>query len=81
MQGIPTLVLVDGCTGDLLTADGRSVVMDDTEGADFPWKPKSFTEMVAEGKLVNQEGEETSWSALEEEYIGIYFSAHWVSVP
>jgi nucleoredoxin len=39
VEGIPTLVIVDP-TGKTITTDGRSAVMSDREGKDFPWLPK-----------------------------------------
>ncbi|PNH03850.1 putative nucleoredoxin 1 [Tetrabaena socialis] len=39
--GIPTLVLLDGETGELITDDGCSVVGNDSECALFPWKPEA----------------------------------------
>ena len=77
MSGIPTLVLLDGGSGKVLTTDGRTIVMEDPEGKDFPWKPKKLNEAIP-GKLVDKDGVETTWSALNEDVIGIYFSAHWV---
>ena len=36
VSGIPSLVLVDGATGQVLSKDGRSVIMSDPQGTDFP---------------------------------------------
>jgi nucleoredoxin len=36
VSGIPSLVLVDGVTGQVLSKDGRSVIMSDPQGTDFP---------------------------------------------
>ena len=38
VQGIPTLVLLDGKTGELITKDGRNIISSDAAGANFPWK-------------------------------------------
>ena len=78
VQGIPTLVFVDGKTGSLITADGRSIIGDDPTGAQFPWKPQPFLEMISSGKFVNKDKEETTWGDLKGKVIGFYFSAHWV---
>lgn len=40
VEGIPTFVIVDP-NGQLITADARSAVMEDQEGANFPWFPKA----------------------------------------
>ncbi|PNH03411.1 Nucleoredoxin [Tetrabaena socialis] len=45
VSGIPTLVLVDGESGELITASGRDAVGDDEECANFPWKPKTFAQV------------------------------------
>ena len=36
VSGIPSLVLVDGATGQVLSKDGRSVIVSDPQGTDFP---------------------------------------------
>lgn len=77
VTGIPTLVLVDAKTGKLITADGRAVVVEDSEGKEFPWTLKKFDEIVA-GDLINREEETKKWSDVEADVIGLYFSAHWV---
>ena len=78
VTGIPTLVFLDGNNAALITADGRSVVGDDTEGAKFPWKPKPFIEVISSGKFVNKDKGETTWEGMNGKVIGLYFSAHWV---
>ena len=78
VSGIPTLVFLDGNTGKLITADGRSVVSDDKDGSGFPWVPKPLPELVA-GKLINNKGEEKDFDAdVKGTIFGLYFSAHWV---
>ena len=37
VNGIPSLILLDGATGEIITKDGRSVIMQDQSGNDFPW--------------------------------------------
>merc|ERR1719324_1288411 len=37
VQGIPTLVLLDGETGKLITVDGRSAIISDPEGKRAPF--------------------------------------------
>jgi len=36
IRGIPTLILVNN-KGETITADGRNIIMNDQEGAKFPW--------------------------------------------
>lgn len=74
VQGIPTLVVVDS-DGSLITADGRTGVDEDPSGADFPWKPKTLTELMGE-KLTSKSGE-IATSSIDEKFLMIYFSAHW----
>jgi nucleoredoxin len=78
VSGIPALILLDGATGELLNRDGRSAVMGDVE--DFPWKPPTLWECLGEEFLQN-DGETMELAELKEknEYIGLYFSAHWHS--
>ncbi|EFJ40225.1 hypothetical protein VOLCADRAFT_45847, partial [Volvox carteri f. nagariensis] len=40
VNGIPTLVLVDGGTGELITKQGREAILDDPTCAKFPWLPE-----------------------------------------
>ena len=77
MQGIPTLVVLDGATGRLVTSNGRSLIADDPEGKDFPWRQKTFEEIVG-GPLIDNKGTEVSSSDLKGKSVAIYFSAHWV---
>lgn len=38
---IPKLVVIDTKTGETITSDGRSFVMSDKTGAEFPWRGMS----------------------------------------
>lgn len=79
VSGIPTLVFVNAENGQLITADGRAIVMEDTEGKDFPWAPKPFQDIIA-GKFINKDKAESSWDDVKGKVLGVYFSAHWVCV-
>ena len=46
VQGIPALIILDGTTGELITAKGREAVMGDPKGENLPWKPKTTEEIV-----------------------------------
>ena len=78
VTGIPTLVFVNAESAQLITTDGRSTVMEDAEGKEFPWLPKPFSEII-NGKLINNKKEEIDWDQLKGKVIGLYFSAHWVN--
>jgi len=78
VRGIPSLVILDGETGETITTDGRSAVMSDPKGEDLPWRPKEFSELLGETFLKNAAGETVSaQEALAGKVLGIYFSAHW----
>jgi nucleoredoxin len=77
VSGIPSLVLLDGATGKVLSKDGRSVVMNDPDGADFPWAPKTLGELLGD-VVVDGEGKELPRAAtLQDKHVALYFSAHW----
>jgi nucleoredoxin len=74
VQGIPTLVILDA-EGQIITTDGRSKVASDPQGANFPWKPRSFQEIIGEKFC---KGDETvGKEAISGKKLGLYFSAHW----
>ncbi|XP_072013165.1 nucleoredoxin-like [Amphiura filiformis] len=76
VQGNPTLVFLDSNTGDLITANGRSVVMEDPEGKEFPWIPKPFYEVFA-GDIEKKDGSKVQAETLKGKPLALYFSAHW----
>lgn len=84
VQGIPTLVLLDGKTGKTLTVDGREVLSDDPEGAAFPWPKKSLLDLLGgpDAQLLASpskagDGDDVTVSELwGKKKLGLYFSAH-----
>jgi nucleoredoxin len=74
VNGIPTLVVV-GSDGELITSDGRSKVMEDSKGDNFPWIPPTFEEVFPE-TLTSKAGDFPS-SDLDSKFLMMYFSAHW----
>jgi len=77
VQGIPSFVIVDS-EGKTITADGRSAVMEDPEGAEFPWKVKSMAELLDGVQLMRQSEKVSIKDAFAgKKAIGLYFSAHW----
>jgi len=78
VQGIPTLVIVDAQTGELITKDGRDAVMSDPKGAEFPWTPPTMWEVLGD-EFMKGDGESVEISDLRGpgKVIGLYFSAHW----
>ncbi|KAG8463698.1 hypothetical protein KFE25_003971 [Diacronema lutheri] len=83
VQGIPTLVLLDGKTGKVLTTDGREVLSSDAEG--FPWPQKSVLDLLggADAQLLTSpaaggDGDDVRVGELwGKKKLGVYFSAHW----
>lgn len=79
-SGIPHLVVVDE-SGKVITMDGTSEVNEDKDGDNFPWKPKSFSEIWPDEILSkkNQEGKNDmiSSSEFKDKYLMLYFSASW----
>jgi len=77
VQGIPSFVIVDS-EGKTITTDGRSAVMEDPVGAEFPWKVKSMAELLDGVQLMRQSEKVSIKDALSgKKAIGLYFSAHW----
>ena len=79
IQGIPSLVILDGSTGEVITTDARMDVMDDVKAERFPWKPKTFFEALGTEFMTGDEGDTLSLEEVQAEskYIGLYFSASW----
>lgn len=78
VDAIPSLVFVDGKTGQLINRNGRSVVTDDPRGEDFPWKPKPLSTVMANVKFIDKNKKETTWNELQGKMIAFFFSARWV---
>jgi nucleoredoxin len=73
-KSIPTLAIFSP-DGEFITDKGRGGVT--TFPQMFPWKPRTFWEIL-EGDLRNNAGDTISASSLrEKETIAVYFSAHW----
>ena len=79
VSGIPTLVLLEADTGKTITTDGRSIVAEDPNGENFPWKPKPLSELIGD-KFITTDMKEVGSEAIEGKILGLYFSAHWVSI-
>ena len=77
---IPSLIFVDGKTGELITKDGRFIIEDDPKGEQFPWRPKSFSEIVTDAKFIDKDKKEITWGQLQGKIIGFFFSGHPVSL-
>jgi nucleoredoxin len=77
VQGIPKLVLIDAETGQTITREGYSHLMEDENGTEFPWRRKKFGDII-KGKLLKEGKEVDALEELKGKIVGLYFSAHWV---
>ena len=80
VSGIPSLILLDGATGAVLSKDGRRIIDSDPAGENFPWKPKTLEDIMGD-TVLRREGDDVK-SVKREEALGgktlaLYFSAHW----
>jgi len=73
VQGIPTLVIIDG-EGNTINADGRDAVASDPAGDNFPWVPPTKEEKAAQ--VLKALGDDIVGAAGDKP-IALYFSAHW----
>jgi len=78
IRGIPSLLLFDS-SGKLYNEKGRAAVSADPEGEAFPWKPRTFQEIMSSVDFINAAGETKSFDDVKAsaKTIGLYFSAHW----
>ena len=81
---MPTLILMEGSTGAVLTRGGVERTLADPQGQSFPWTPPHPKSHLEDGPLLSCGGRDSNEPMLHEElrhcYKGVYFSAHWVSV-
>ena len=77
VQGIPTFVIIDK-DGAVVTTDARGEVSGDPTGENFPWKPKTVSEILSAVTVEDKDGKTFPLSSLKgEAVVGLYFSAHW----
>eukprot|EP00903_Cladosiphon_okamuranus_P008393 g8069.t1 len=75
IRGIPSLVILDP-NGSVITTDGRSMVGDDPEGKDFPWRPKPLSELIGT-EFLDKSGNVCGEETIRGKTLALYFSAHW----
>ena len=76
-SSLPTLVILDK-EGRLISSRGRQAVMQDQEGKEFPWIPKSVWEIMKNAELTRADGAKVAANELESlDHVALYFSAHW----
>lgn len=79
---MPTLILLDGTNGSVVTRGGVERTIGDPNGAEFPWRPPHPKAALEDGPLLPCGARDTNEPMLHEElrhcFKGVYFSAHWV---
>jgi nucleoredoxin len=74
-QGIPHLVILDK-DGTVLQQDGVGEVSIDSEGTNFPWRPKPLVDLLQKEYLTT-DNKRRPMSELDDKYLMLYMSAHW----
>merc|ERR1719316_1740851 len=64
VQGIPSFVILDQ-EGNVVTLDARGEVSEDPEGENFPWKPKTLSEILSAVTVEDKEGKTFPFSSLK----------------
>lgn len=77
VRTIPTLVLLDGFDGRVITREGCHHVTQDPKGTKFPWRPRSLGSLLKQDKLVVAGGGTRDASELTGHITCLYFSANW----
>ncbi|XP_024942738.1 nucleoredoxin isoform X2 [Cephus cinctus] len=79
--GVPTLILLEGETGSVVTRGGVERALADPTGTNFPWRPPHPKATLEDGPLLPCGGRGSNEPMLHEELRhcvkGVYFSAHW----
>ncbi|XP_043471792.1 nucleoredoxin-like [Leptopilina heterotoma] len=79
--GVPTLILLEGGNGSVVTRGGVERTLADLTGANFPWKPPHPKATLVDGPLLPCGARDSNEPMLYEElrhyFKGVYFSAHW----
>jgi len=75
VQGIPTLVILDAKTGQLVTKDGRAGVMKDPTGSKLPWTPPNALDILKSAPLVDNKKKTVTLEQIvgKSEIVGLYF--------
>ncbi len=75
VEGIPSLVLLDGKTGEAYNKDARGDLGEDPMGKAYPWKPPTFEEALGD-TFVNGQGDKVDAASVTSKPFALYFSAH-----
>ncbi|EZA48862.1 Nucleoredoxin [Ooceraea biroi] len=79
--GVPTLILLEGSNGSIVTRGGVERTVADPTGVEFPWRPPHPKAALEDGPLLPCGARDNNEPMLHEElrhcFKGVYFSAHW----
>ncbi|XP_012231659.2 nucleoredoxin-like [Linepithema humile] len=79
--GVPTLILLEGTNGSVITRGGVERTVADPIGEEFPWRPPHPKATLEDGPLLPCGARGSNEPMLHEElrhcFKGVYFSAHW----
>mmetsp|Transcript_6390 Transcript_6390/g.9541 ORF Transcript_6390/g.9541 Transcript_6390/m.9541 type:complete len:351 (-) Transcript_6390:1126-2178(-) len=78
VKGIPTLILLDAKSGEIITVNGRDGVISNDVDA-FPWKTKSVSEILAGIQTLDTKDGPQPFAQIIKptSNLLLYFSAHW----
>merc|ERR1719247_3678577 len=78
VKGIPSVVMLDGTTGETISTNARTSIMEDPKGEAFPWRPPTLWETLGD-EVLRGDGESVEVADLRGpgKVLGFYFSAHW----
>eukprot|EP00928_Gymnodinium_smaydae_P023284 TRINITY_DN19275_c1_g1_i2.p1 TRINITY_DN19275_c1_g1~~TRINITY_DN19275_c1_g1_i2.p1 ORF type:complete len:464 (+),score=50.85 TRINITY_DN19275_c1_g1_i2:190-1392(+) len=76
VRGIPALIVLDA-SGSVIAKDGREAVTCDPTGEDFPWRPKTFFEIMVDARFIRHDSQTFQFVSLPDKVVGLYFSATW----
>ncbi|XP_063973359.1 nucleoredoxin-like isoform X2 [Diachasmimorpha longicaudata] len=79
--GVPTLILLEGTSGSVVTRGGVERAVADPSGSNFPWRASHPKSALEDGPLMPCGARDSNEPMLHEELRhcvkGVYFSAHW----
>ncbi|XP_074662410.1 nucleoredoxin-like [Tubulanus polymorphus] len=81
---VPSLVLVDGITGETICEDAKDKIIDDPNGNEFPWKPKRVKTILETAKICQTfkcDEVAVPFSAITGKIVCLFFSAHFYKCP
>ena len=76
---IPTLVMLNAKNGQLVTLDGKLLILEDPAGNRFPWRELDF---LGKANYTNWSNDIITWGSITEraDVLGVFFSVSIVIV-